>query len=69
MFQMQLQTILINIQILTFNDLLNTNKRLLDLNNIVKNLTINEIKSLKENNLEIKYKGVFYYVSTIRRSW
>lgn len=39
---------------ITPNDLLNTNKRLLDLNNIVKNLTINEIKSLKENNKHLK---------------
>ena len=34
---------------ITPNDLLNTNKRVLHLNDTVKNLTVNEIESLKNN--------------------
>lgn len=39
---------------ITPNNLLNANKRLLDLNNIVKNLTSNEVESLKEDNKQLE---------------
>lgn len=35
-------------------DILNTNKRLLDLNNVVKNLTVIEIESLRERNKQLE---------------
>lgn len=39
---------------ITPNDLLNTNDRLLHLNNTVKNLTVNEIELLKNDNKQLK---------------
>lgn len=39
---------------ITPNDLLNTNERLLYLNNTVKNLTVNEIELLKNDNKQLK---------------
>lgn len=48
------EAIYVNRKNITPNDLLNTNERLLHLNNTVKNLTVNEIELLKNDNKQLK---------------
>lgn len=43
------EAVYVNRKNITPNGLLNTNKRVLHLNDTVKNLTVNEIESLKNN--------------------